>query len=135
MRLLLAMVLSSVLGACGPTSKQSDDGPHDSAAAVTADSVVALVPEREFEKAVSRGDLRPIGVCGYACLSVGIEPADRGILPTDSMIIVPGTGDAISGPGMARLNEVADTFATRYNRLLIQYLKSHPALQASGRGR
>jgi hypothetical protein len=41
-----------------------------------ADSLGALVPEREAEAAIAHGDLRFVGVCGYVCYPAG--PDRRG---------------------------------------------------------
>ena len=41
-----------------------------------ADSLAALDPAKEVEKAIDRGDLRFIAVCGYACFPPGVDPDD-----------------------------------------------------------
>jgi hypothetical protein len=133
------VLLAGLLAACSEPRRPAEIADamasFDSLAAVTADSLLTLSPARQLELSLARNDLRPVGVCGLACMTPGIEAADRALLPTDSMVIVPGTGDAVSGPGMARLNAVADTYATRYNQLLIEHLKSRAAARAPGQGR
>lgn len=108
---------------------QAPKSPIEADAARRADSLLALNPAVEFQQALERGDLRAIGVCGFACLAEGVEGSDYDLIRGRPLNIIAGTSDAIGGPDVARLDAVADTYATRYNRLLIEHLKAHPPSQ------
>ena len=90
-----------------------------------ADSLASLDPVRELQAAIRRGDLRPIGVCGYACMPVGVDSGDYSIVDGRHLNTIEGTTDAPPNRDAERLNEVAATYAGAYNRLLVAYLRDH----------
>lgn len=89
-----------------------------------ADSLAALDPEQEARGAIARGDLRFVGVCGFACLPVGVpldsarRSRDSLAIRGDSLRLIAGTSDAVVNEDVARLNEVARRYAERYNRIV-----------------
>ena len=70
-----------------------------------------------------RGDLRFIGVCGYACMPLGV-PLDSALRTADSLALrdslqrIFGTSDAVLNQDVARLNSQAAKYAARYNRVI-----------------
>jgi len=97
---------------------------HSPELARRADSLAKLDPESEARRAIARGDLRFIGVCGYVCVPVGIPldsatgSRDSLATSTDSLHLIDGTSDNIANDDVARLNEVAARYARRYNRII-----------------
>jgi len=92
-----------------------------------ADSLARLSPARELRAAIERGDLRAIGVCGYACMPVGLDSRDYSIVDVRNLNTIEGTSDAPPNRDAERLNEAAATYATAYNLLLVAYVRDHRA--------
>lgn len=86
-------------------------------------------PAADLRRNVARGELRPIGVCGFACLAPGLPQAEQPKL--QAMRILSGTGDVIEGERHRRLIEQARAYATAYNRALSDWRRAHPS--AAGR--
>ena len=90
-----------------------------------ADSIEALNPATEVRKAIDRGDVRFIAICGYACYPPGVDLTDSTVtvaIRSRAFHYVEGTSDAIMSEAVARLNIVAAAYAERYNRLLARHL-------------
>jgi hypothetical protein len=108
----------------GPDAPATASSMRSPVLARRADSLAKLDPQREARAAIARGDLRFIAVCGYVCVPVGV-PLDRALrtrdslaVRSDSLRIVLGTSDGIANEDVARLNDVAAQYASRYNRLI-----------------
>jgi hypothetical protein len=116
----LILGLSAPMCACG---HRIPPGPP--AIAQRAESIAALDPASELRKALNRGDLRFIAVCGYVCVPPGVDLNDsvvvRAIRARD-MHYIEGTSDAVGSEAVARLNTVGADYAERYNRLLALHL-------------
>ena len=98
-----------------------------------ADSLEALDPAVELRAAITAGDLRLIGVCGYACLPPGVDVTDSVVIRAfraSGLHNIKGTSDGVSSDAVARLNQVAADYGARYNRLLISYLRNREARAA-----
>ena len=98
---------------------------HSPDVARQADSLVALRPEDEARRAIARGDLRFLAVCGYACIPPGVpfdsaarSPDSLPVRSLDSLHVIEGTSDNVVNADVARLNDVASDFATPYNRVI-----------------
>ena len=86
-------------------------------------------PAADLRRNIAQGDLRPIGVCGFACLAPGLAQGEQPKL--QAMRILSGTGDVIEGERHQRLIEQARAYATAYNRALSDWRRAHPS--AAGR--
>src|ERR1044072_7082036 len=83
-----------------------------------ADSLFKLDPLSEARRAIERGDLRAVGVCGYVCRPPEFTEADTGGLRRYGQVLIAGTSDGVATEGVARLNIVASRYAAAYNRLI-----------------
>jgi hypothetical protein len=115
--------LALLLAAACASAQTSGNAPS-SELTRRADSLASLDPRGEARAAINRGDLRFVGVCGFACLPVGV-PLDSLRMSPDSMAgrgdslrIIAGTSDAVVSQDVARLNEVARRYAQPYNRVI-----------------
>lgn len=90
-------------------------------------------PAADMRATVAGGDLRPVGVCGFACLAPGFGP-DGAAAHGMELRIIDGTGDVISGDAHLRLKARAEAYARAYNQALSGWLAAHPdaSLPADG---
>ena len=120
-------MICSALAAFGLACAQALGRPGSPAALNRrADSLAALDPAAELRKAINRGDLRFIAVCGLVCAPPGVDPADSVVLAairSRSLHYIEGTSDVLANDAVARLNRVATDYADRYNRLLVRHLR------------
>jgi len=98
---------------------------HSPDIARRADSLLALRPEDEARRAIARGDLRFPADCGDACMPSGVpldsaarSPDSLALSSLDSLHVIEGTSDNVINADVARLNDVASDFTTRYNRVI-----------------
>jgi hypothetical protein len=98
---------------------------HSPDIARRADSLLALHPADEARRAIARGDLRFLADCGDACMASGVpldsaarSPDSLAVSSLDSLHVIEGTSDNVINADVARLNDVASDFATRYNRVI-----------------
>ena len=117
---VIAVVTIGVVGAACTHRQLPGRSP---ALARRADSIAALDPSRELRLALARKDERFIGVCGYACLPVGLTSEQIARWP-GPLNVVQGTSDAPPDDDAIRLNRVAGDYATRYNKLLAAHFDS-----------
>jgi outer membrane lipoprotein LolB len=85
-------------------------------------------PAADVRANVERGDYRPAGVCGFACLAPGFDQGARGDLR-----IIDGTGDVVESDEHRRLIGQATAYARSYNQALSAWLKRHPQAAAPAR--
>lgn len=82
-------------------------------------------PGRDFAKAWARGDTRFVGTFGFAKNLPGIDVSVYGALAKKHGIRwLHGTSDIITSREDQRLNRLAQEYAERYNRLLLEHLRS-----------
>lgn len=86
----------------------------------------AADPVRDVEQAIREGDLRFIGMMGYALIVPGVDDYGQRIWDTNGVRVIKGTSDFIANDDVARLNELAYEYAKRYNMLLLDYLLKRP---------
>jgi len=114
------------LAACAVSTAHAQGRPRGPATLVArADSLAALDPATELRKAIERGDLRFIAVCGLSCRPPGVDLADSAValaIRTGGLHYIEGTTDAVGNDAVARLDGVAVKYATRYNKLLARRL-------------
>lgn len=82
-------------------------------------------PAADMRAHAETGDLRPVGVCGFACLAPGFGPGG-GAAHGVSMRILDGTGDVVSGEAHLALKHRAEAYARAYNAALSDWLRTHP---------
>jgi hypothetical protein len=88
--------------------------------------IASLDPVAEVKRALSRGDLRLLAVCGYVCVPPGVElDEESGTKPMPGRIL-PDTSDARATAALARLNAASYRYAERYNREMARALGGKP---------
>ncbi|MDF1501808.1 hypothetical protein [Roseisolibacter sp. H3M3-2] len=122
----LAMIALPLLASCA----QEDAGvrvrmrpAEEAALARLADSLAALDPATELRHALAGGDRRFVAVCYAACEPIGVADSVQARLREGDTRVVSGTSDNVVSKGQRRVNAAADTFALRYNRLLLRELR------------
>jgi len=83
-------------------------------------------PEKDFETARRKGDLRFVGMMGYGLSVPGVPDYEKTYAKSVGVKIIPGTTDAITSQKQSQLEEAVRLYAKRYNQLLLQYLAKHP---------
>ena len=86
----------------------------------------AADPEHDCTQAISRYDLRFVGVAGYALDVPGVPDYETRYWKTNGVKVMRGTGDV----GDRVFNESARKYARRYNLHLLKYLSTHRASNA-----
>ncbi len=83
-------------------------------------------PATDLQQAWDKKDWRFIGVNGVSGSEVlGIEdPMMNPLVRRYGMSTIPGTADFITSDEQAKLQELATSYATRYNRLLMSRLQA-----------
>jgi hypothetical protein len=79
----------------------------------------------ELKAAIARGDGRFLGVTDYVVVAPGVDFSDP-MYPKhpEGMRIIEGTSDTPEGEAGKRFNIVAGAYAERYNRLLLERLRT-----------
>jgi hypothetical protein len=77
-------------------------------------------PEKDCGHAIRSGDLRFVGVAGFALSVPGVDDYHPRFWKTNGVKVIAGTGDV----GNRRFNEQAITYAARYNATLLKYLST-----------
>jgi len=88
-------------------------------------------PAADMREHVAAGDLRPLGVCGFACLAPRWAPGG-GAAHGVPMRIIDGTGDVVRGDGHLALKHRAQAYAAAYNQALAEWLRRNPAAADTG---
>ena len=89
-------------------------------------------PAADMRERAAGGDLRPVAVCGFACLAPGYGPEGGAAGRTEDMRILDGTGDVVMGEAHLALKHRAHAYAEAYNRALQAWRQAHP--EAGGDG-
>lgn len=71
-------------------------------------------PSEDMRAHARSGDLRPVGVCGFACLVPGYGTEAR----QNDLRIIDGTGDVVMGDAHLALKHRAEAYARAYNEAL-----------------
>ena len=109
----------TVSGADADPADAPDD--HRPADQVLADALTGLRlddPAADLRERIAAGDLRPIAVCGFACLAPGYGEGGRDLVQHGDARILDGSGDAILGEHHLQLKARAEAYARAYNRAL-----------------
>jgi hypothetical protein len=83
-------------------------------------------PEQDCTRAISRRDLRFVGVAGYALDVPGVSDYQTRYWKTNGVKVIRGTSDV----GDRAFNHSAREYARRYNAQLLKYLATHRASNA-----
>ena len=83
-------------------------------------------PAADMRANAEAGDLRPVGVCGFACLAPGYGPDGAAAVHGVDMRIIDGSGDVIAGDRHMALKHQAEAYARAYNEALAAWRKAHP---------
>lgn len=79
-------------------------------------------PVKDFEAAKKAGDLRFIGMMGYAMVVPGVPDYETRYSKRVGVKVVKGTTDAITSREQDRLQEAVRAYAEKYNELVINNL-------------
>ena len=119
-----------VPGAVQPLDPPPEDSPEQ-ALARTLRGLRLEDPAADMRERVAAGDLRPVAVCGFACLAPGHGPEGRPATANgDEARIIDGSGDAVMGDAHLALKHQAQAYVEAYNRALAQWRQAHPAAGA-----
>lgn len=83
-------------------------------------------PAADMRANVEAGDLRPVAVCGFACLAPGYRPDGAVVVRGEDMRILDGSGDVIISDHHLALKHQAEAYARAYNQALAAWRKAHP---------
>ncbi|TWT20044.1 outer membrane lipoprotein LolB [Luteimonas marina] len=112
-----------VPGAASPQA-QAEQAP-DTLLAQTLDSLRLDDPAADMRAHVEAGDLRPVAVCGFACLAPGYGPGGAAVVRGAEMRIIDGSGDVIVGDRHHELKRQAEAYARAYNAALAAWRAAH----------
>jgi hypothetical protein len=87
-------------------------------------SLQAADVSAEVAAAVSKGDFRFVGVMGLALAVPGVPDYQDKYAAKYGVRVIEHTSDAIESSEHAQLQEVARTYAERYNKLLLTRIPS-----------
>ena len=83
-------------------------------------------PAADLRVRIEAGDLRPVGVCGFACLAPGYGPGGAAVVHGAELRIIDGSGDVIVGDHHLALKQQAEAYARAYNAALAAWRQAHP---------
>ena len=120
-----------VPGAVPPPGDVAGDSP-DQALAQTLQVLRLDDPAADMRERAAAGDLRPVAVCGFACLAPGFGPDGGPVVQGTEMRIIDGSGDAIVGDRHMALKLQAQAYAEAYNRALAAWLRARGGAGGAG---
>lgn len=83
-------------------------------------------PAADLRANIEAGDLRPVGVCGFACLAPGYGPGGAAVVHGADLRIIDGSGDVVVGDRHLALKHQAEAYARAYNEALAAWRQAHP---------
>lgn len=111
------------------------DGAGDSPDQALARTLQALRLDdaaADMRERAAAGDLRPVAVCGFACLAPGFGPEGGPVVRGTEMRIIDGSGDAIIGDRHMALKLQAQAYAEAYNGALVAWLRARAGTGDAG---
>jgi hypothetical protein len=114
----VSLLTAAVLLAAGGELLASEDDP-------VADlrAFIAVPVKDRMESALGAGDLRFLGVYGYAHEVPGVPKSESDRISKNGILPIPGTSDALVSEEHAILNDEAREYASQYNALLLGHVK------------
>jgi hypothetical protein len=85
-------------------------------------AVAGSDPVKDFAAAKAKGDIRFLAMMGYARFVPGVPDYDQKYAKVVGVKIIPGTTDAIKSDEQRRLQDAVQSYAERYNKLVVEYL-------------
>lgn len=117
-----------------PVAADADDAgadtPPEAQLAASLQGLRLDDPAADMRAHAEAGDLRPVGVCGFACLAPGYGPGG-GAAHGVPMRILDGTGDVVRGEDHLALKHRAEAYARAYNAALAGWRLAHPRAAAA----
>jgi len=83
---------------------------------------IAVPVQARLESALSAGDLRFLGVYGYAFEVPGVPKSEAARISENGVLPIPGTSDALVSEEHGTLNDEARAYAEKYNALLLGHV-------------
>jgi hypothetical protein len=83
---------------------------------------IAVPVKNRLESALGRGDLRFLGVYGYALEVPGVLKSEADRISKNGVLPIPGTSDALVSEEHGTLNDEAREYAAKYNALLLGHV-------------
>ena len=111
----LRLVVDDWTLAAAPAGTPDDVPPADEALRRILSGLRLDDPAADARANAEAGDLRPVGVCGFACLAPG-HAGD--VVDAAGMRIIDHSGDVILGDHHLRLKHQAEAYARAYNAAL-----------------
>lgn len=102
----------------------ADDRPADVLLAEALAGLSLDDPAADLRARIAAGDLRPVAVCGFACLVPGYGPQGRDAAAPADARILDGSGDAVMGERHLQLKARAEAYARAYNQALAAWRDS-----------
>lgn len=110
----------------------AEDSP-DQTLARTLETLRLDDPAADMREHAAAGDLRPVAVCGFACLAPGYGPDGAAVTGQGQALrIIDGSGDVVIGERHLALKLQAEAYASAYNRALAAWLRAHPQADSAG---
>lgn len=84
---------------------------------------IAVPVEDRLESALGAGDVRFLGVYGYALEVPGVPKSETDRISKNGTLPIPGTSDALVSEEHGTLNDEAREYAAQYNGLLLGHVR------------
>src|ERR1700731_2674050 len=88
-------------------------------------ALAASDPKADFAAAKMKGDLRFLAMIGYSRFVPGVPDYDRKYSKVVGLRMIRGTTDAITSDEQRHLQDAVQSYAERYNKLVVDYLSKH----------
>ncbi len=130
-KILMLLIALAFLDGCGNGARETEKVESTKQAseihAVTPERISVEVSENadfegDFTKSIERGDLRFVGIMGYALVVPGVKDYGEKYSKTNGVKIIEGTSDSYPDSASLRRAVFWDAYASRYNALLLSYL-------------
>jgi hypothetical protein len=112
------LLAGAVLLAAGGELLASEDDP-----VAELRAFIAVPVKDRLESALEAGDLRFLGVYGYALEVPGVSNSETDRISKNGVLPIPGTSDALVSEEHGALNDEAREYAAQYNGLLLGHVK------------
>jgi len=111
------LLAGAVVLAAGGELLASDDGP-----VAELRAFIAVPVKDRLESALGAGDLRFLGVYGYALEVPGVPKSEADRISKNGVLPIPGTSDALVSEEHGGLNDEVREYAAQYNGLVLGHV-------------